>query len=193
MRSVVVAVPPTWEPVTTAEARAHCRIDTTDDDTLLSGLIKAAREHVELITWSSISQQTIDLWLDGWPSGGVIELPRSPIISVTYVKYYDADDREYTLDSSVYYANTIARPGQARLKYDQSWPTTTLREYNAVNVRYEAGYTAAANVPQAIKQAILMLVGHWYENREAMLIGASSEQLDFAVKALVNASRLFKF
>lgn len=193
MQSTVVAVGPTWEPVSLAEARAHCRVDINDDDLLLSGLITAAREHIEIIGWVTLPQQTLDLWLEDGFEDDEIKLPRPPAISVTHVKYYDTADVEYTLSTAVYYANVIGKPAEVHLKYGQNWPSTTLRDYNAVNVRYVAGYATPEAIPQRYKQAILLLVGHWYENRESAISGTISREIDFSVTALVRADRQFQY
>ncbi len=192
MNATQIVVQPTWEPVSVAEARAHCRIDLHDDDVLLGTLITAARQHIELIAWQAIPQQTIDLWLEEFEDDE-IELPNPPLQSVTYVKYYDTADVEYTLAASEYFLNTVVFPGEIHLKYGKYWPTIQLRDYNAVNVRYVAGFATPEAVPQRLKQAILLLVGHWYENREDSVSGTISRSIEFAVKALIGADRMFRF
>ena len=188
-----VITPPTIEPLTLAEAKAQCRIDIDDDDTLIAGMIQAAREYCEAIDWRSYLTQTIELWLEAWPGDDEIELPLPPLQSVTSVEYYDTDDVKYTLTASDYYVDTISEPGRVVLKNLKTWPTTSLRDYNAICVTYKAGWTTQAAVPQAIKQAMLLLIGHWYENREATTLGAVSRPIDFAVKALLGLKRMMQF
>ena len=123
------------------------------------------------------------------------EAARSPpLVSVTKIEYYDTADVKYTLATSVYTADTISVPGLVHLKYNQSWPTETLlRDYNAICVTYVAGYTSAALVPQRIRQAMLMLIGHWFENRESVLIGTISKPIEFGVTALLGVDRMMRF
>jgi uncharacterized phiE125 gp8 family phage protein len=180
-----VTVPPTSEPVTLAEAKAQCRVDISDDDAYITALIVAAREYCEAIDWCAYLTQTIELWLEDWPLDDEIELPRPPLQSVTKIEYYDVNDVKYTLPTTVYAADVVSVPGAIVLRYLQTWPTIVLREYNAICVTYVAGWDTPAYLPQVIKQAILLLVGHWYENREATTIGAVSRPIDFAVKALL--------
>jgi uncharacterized phiE125 gp8 family phage protein len=185
--------PPTFEPVTLTEAKAQCRIDIDDDDALIVGLIQAAREYCEAIDWCAYCTQTIELWLEDWPLDDEIELPRPPLQSVTSVEYYDVNDVKYTLPTTVYAADTVSVPGVVHLRYLQNWPLVVLRDYNAICVTYVAGWDETAYMPIVIKQAMLLLVGHWYENREAVTVGAVSRPIDFGVKALLalNSARSF--
>jgi uncharacterized phiE125 gp8 family phage protein len=188
-----VVTAPVLEPVTLTEAKAQCRVDILDDDTFITGLISGAREYVEKIDWRAFLSQTIELWLEGWPCDDDIHLPRPPLQSVTSVKYYDVADVEYTLSPTVYFVDVVSEPGRICLKDNQSWPSLTLREYNAVCVTYIAGWTAAASVPKTIKQAVQLVIGHWYENREASTVGAVSREIDMGVRALINLDRVKRF
>jgi len=165
-RALKSVTPPASEPVTLAEAKLHVRQDLDTDDTLITGLITAAREEVERICWHALLTQTWELVLDRWPAGDAIELPRPPLQSVTSVKYTDSSGAETTWSAANYVVDTDSTPGRIVLAYSVTWPTVVLQPTGGIRVRYVAGWTSAANVPQAIKQALLLLVGHWYENRE---------------------------
>ena len=165
-RALKSVTPPASEPVTLAEAKLHVRQDLDTDDTLITGLITAAREEVERISWHALLTQTWELVLDRWPAGDAIELPRPPLQSVTSVKYTDSSGAETTWSAANYVVDTDSTPGRIVLAYSVTWPTVVLQPTGGIRVRYVAGWTSAANVPQAIKQALLLLVGHWYETRE---------------------------
>lgn len=165
-RAHKVITPPASEPVTLAEAKLHVRQDLDTDDALITGLIAVARETVEGSSWYALLTQTWELVLDRWPYGIAIELPRPPLQSVTSVKYTDSSGTETTWDPANYIADTDSVPGRVVLAYNVSWPLTALRPAGAIRIRYVAGWTSAANVPQTLKQAMLLLIGHWYENRE---------------------------
>jgi len=190
---IKIITPPAIEPLTLAEAKAQCRVDITTDDALLATLISVARDTCERLAWRAFLTQTIELWLDAWPASNSIVLPRPPLQSVTKIEYYDIDDVKATLSSAVYSVDTIAEPGKVWLKYNQSWPTTSLREHNAICVTYVAGWTNPADVPQSARQAMLMLVGHWYENRESVLVGTISKSLEFGVMSLLGMNRVNQF
>jgi uncharacterized phiE125 gp8 family phage protein len=81
------------------------------------------------------------------------------------------------------------------MKGSASWPSATLRDVNGVNVRFVAGFgSAGTTVPQPIRQAILMLVGHYYENREAILAtGAMPKEVPLGVDSLLWPKRVLRF
>jgi uncharacterized phiE125 gp8 family phage protein len=188
-----LVTPPTAEPVTLAEAKAQCRVDGSDSDTYIEMLITAAREWCELHDWRAYMPQTWELILDAWPSRGAIEIPKPPLQSVASIKYTNRSGVEATLDSGVYLVDTYSEPGWVVLKNDKAWPMVTLREINGVVVRFTGGYASAADVPARIKQAILLLVGHWYENRENSVVGAVNRPIEMGVKALLGIDRAFRF
>src|SRR5690606_14420890 len=142
------------------------RVDGTDEDTLITGLIAAARETVETFAGRALITQTWELVLDDWPDSDTIKLPRPPLQSVTSVTYVDEAGVSHTLSSASYIVDTDSEPGRLVLKAGESWPSETLQAANGVRVRYAAGYGAAAAVPEKFKLAVKLLAVHWYENRE---------------------------
>jgi uncharacterized phiE125 gp8 family phage protein len=172
---------PVEEPIDLQEAKDHLRVDITADDALIGRQITAVRQVVEKMYDIALVNQTWDMYLNAFP-GGHIEIPIWPLSSVTSVKYTDIDSVESTYSSANYIVDTVSRPGQIVLKTSASWPGDSLIEVNGVVVRFIAGYGAtAATVPYPVKQAILLLLGDLYENREETLIveraTASAQQL----------------
>ena len=102
------------------------------------------------------------MYLDNFPAGG-FRIPCAPLVSVQSVKYYDVNNVEQTLVNTEYYVDAISKPG--RLVPATSWPATYVRP-NAVSIVLTAGYGVAADVPQVIKQAMLLMIGDMYNNRE---------------------------
>lgn len=160
---------PVTEPITLAEAKLHLRVDDNAEDTLIQGFITAAREQCEHILQRSIMSQTWELVLDTFPADGDIELFNPPIISITSVKYIDANTGlEVTLASNQYALDKDNEPGWLMPASGITWPAT-YDAANALRVRYMAGYADAASVPSSIKSWILLAIGVWYKNREAMV------------------------
>jgi len=174
---------PTEEPVSLAEAKLHLRVDISEDDTLIASLITAARELVEQQSWRALVSQTWDLYLDVIPAEAELKLPRPPLVSVTGVYYTPDGSTEQTLAASNYAVDAVSQPGRIVLKTGGSWPGDTLSIVNGFKVRYVAGYGAASAVPVRYKQAILLLVGHWYAHREA--VGTPGAPMALAVEALL--------
>jgi len=108
------------------------------------------------------------------------------------IRYYDIDDTEYFIDAGDYFVDTKSEPGRVVLNYGESWPSTVLRPANGVVVRYICGYGADSSyVPEQIRQAMLLAIGHWYENREDTVIAMSLQKLPRAVDALLHMRRIF--
>ncbi|QDV34022.1 head-tail connector protein [Tautonia plasticadhaerens] len=197
------ATPPAEEPVTTAEAKAHLRVEVDDDDTLIAALVVAARRLVEARLARALVSQAWDLTLDGFPRActqrpgswerswsyyGTLTVPLAPLASVSSITYVDAAGEEQTLDPSGYQV-VAGSPGLVVPAYGTSWPATRSRP-EAVTIRFTAGYGDAADVPQTLKLAVLLLVSHWYEHREAAidpLIGNGPVDLPYGVGALLAA------
>ena len=161
-----VKTPPATEPVSLSEAKAHLRVDGTDEDALITALITAARQKVEDWLGRALITQTLVYMRDEWPEGDEMALPGGQLLSLVSVKYKDSAGAEYTFGDVV--ADTQSIPGRIVLDYGCLWPTSvTLHPVNPICVEYTAGYGAtAASVPAKIKQAILLLVGELYRNRE---------------------------
>jgi uncharacterized phiE125 gp8 family phage protein len=162
--SLSVITPPASEPVTLSEAKAHLRVEVSTDDALITALIAAAREHAEAVTARAFLPQTLEARWDEWPT--TLALPRAPVASVSSVKYLDADGVEQTLSGQDYRVDLASIPPRITPTYGTLWPEAQAVT-GAVAVRFVAGYANAGAVPAAIKQAMLLLVAHLYENRAA--------------------------
>jgi len=165
------------------------------EDDLLTALITVARQYCEDYQNRAYITQEWELWLDDWPDEDYIRIPLPPLQSVEAVKYYGTDDTEYTIDSDDYFADTKSEPGRVALAYSGVWPTATLRPVNGVLVEFTAGYgDAASNVPERVRQAMLLLIGHLYENRQAVQVSEyrsiSALEVPFTVKALLSLDRV---
>lgn len=173
--------PPAAEPITTAEAKDHLRVVTDDEDALVASLVKAARQLVERVTNRALVTQTWVLKADCFPTW--FEMPLPPLASVVEITYVDPDGATQTLSSSVYEVDTTSEPGRVRLAYDQDWPSTRAHP-QSVSVEFMCGFGDAEGVPETLRQAIRLLVGHFYENREAVGMNAFHE-LPMAVRTLL--------
>ncbi len=164
--STQVVIQPATEPVSLAEAKAHLRVTSSDEDALISALIVAAREAAEHETGRSLITQTREKTLDVFPEA--IRLDYPPVQSITSIKFLDENGDEQTLSASSYKLDNASDscPAWIKIATGRAWPST-YPEINAVRVRYVAGWASAAEVPQSIKQWMLLNIGHWYENREA--------------------------
>lgn len=164
-RKIVIATDSTVEPVTVSELKFWARIDGDYEDTVLEGIIKTARKKVEDYLNRSLIEKTIELHLDNWEYNNY-ELPLSPVLSIDSVVTIDEDDTETTYSSDNYY---LAKGDPARIviKEDSTNPLNTDREIGGYKITYTAGYgTSADDVPQGIKDGLLLWATYIYENRD---------------------------
>ena len=159
---------PTAEPITLSEAKKHLEIATSDTshDVQITGLIQAAREQWEHDTDSVTTFRTLRVRIASWTDG--LSLPRSPIDSITSIQYFDGANALQTLSSSIYQLHD----GSIRIAYLQVLPGTSAR-WDAWSINYRAGYSAdGSKVPAVAKSAMLLLIGHYFENRDMLMSDA---------------------
>jgi len=192
-RSLTRATPPAVEPVSVSEAKAHLRVDSSDDDTYIGTLITAAREWCEQYLDRTLVNTQWTMRLDSFPHE--IELPRPPIATsgtttAVTLTYTLGDDSTATLSTTAYRVDRNSTPGVVRQLRAGTWPAN-LDDYNAVTVTWWAGYgSSGTSVPAAIRHAILMLVGHWYDgSRSGVMVGTISKEVEFGVKSLLDSQR----
>ena len=185
----VRTVAPTDTPVDVSILKEHLRISSADQATVLPIYVDAATAWVETYTGRALMRATYRLTLPGFYDR--MWLPyAAPLGGVTGITYYDTANALQTLASSIYTVPSDEEPACVRLAYGQVWPSVYDRA-DAVALTYTVGATAAASVPAPLRQAVLLLAGHFYENREAVLVSAISKEIEFAVTSLCAPYRVF--
>jgi len=201
-RSLVVSTASTAgnRPVTVAEMKEHLRVvDFTDDDTYIGELIDVATTWCEDYCDRTFADKAYTVAFDDF-YGTRIELPRPPVrlnataaSATVTISYVDTGGATQTL--------TWAQSGTQQFRLDRdhvpalvyplylaTWPSVRIDD-KSVQITYLAGYGGAANVPTPAKHAIKMLVGHWYANRETVLVGSISKEFEFAASTLLDPLR----
>jgi len=180
MRKTLVTAP-TKEAVSLNEAKNFCRIECDEDNNLLKKLITSARQYCESYTKRRYESQTWSLTLDRAEIEKCMQLEVFDVDSVTSVKGYDPDNVETTFVSGTDY-----EVFNNRLVLDISG--ASFRTYDSMVIEYSVG---ATETPRAIKDAINMLVLHWYENREAVVVGTASDLVHGEVLALLGSEIIY--
>jgi uncharacterized phiE125 gp8 family phage protein len=173
--------------------KKHMRIGIPDEDDLIAGYLTAARTYVEEGYDRALVTQTWDYFLDTFPwAGQSIELPIWPLQSVTSITYTDSNNSPTVWPSTNYFVDAVKKPGRIVLAYGQGWPAVSLRTANAVAIRYVAGYGDHTTVPFTTRTAIMLLVEHWYENREPIMAqrGVVPAEIEFTVRALLATTQI---
>ncbi|MCV6576272.1 MAG: head-tail connector protein [Cohaesibacter sp.] len=179
---------PSVLPLSMDEAKAQCRIDGDDFDQEITALIEAAVSYLDGYsgvlgkclmpqTWA----QEFDCWQD-------FPLILGPVLSVDSVKYFDLDGVLQSVSASVYRVERRMIGACLVRKSSALWPLADLAE-GPITVAWQAGYGSADMVPASIKQAMKLLIGHWFENREAVVVGTITSKLQMAVDALIEPHR----
>jgi uncharacterized phiE125 gp8 family phage protein len=175
--AIRLITPPAAEPITLTEAKAHLRVDHTEDDALISAIIEASRVYCEQYTGRAFVTQTWEEVIDLFPENEIM-IPLPPLQSVTSIKYDDGGGVEQTLSLTEYEVDTVSQPGWV-VPATGGWPSSVFEGINSVRIRFVAGYNPgtdspidlAANVPQSLKAAILLHVGQLYDQREDIVVG----------------------
>jgi uncharacterized phiE125 gp8 family phage protein len=195
VKNAKVTVAPAQEPITAAEAKLHCRVDHSTEDAIFSRLIPLARRKCEeLSKWAFITR-TYQAKLDCWPYGDTIKLLWPPLQSVTSIAYVDEAGGSHTFDASNYVVDTHSVPGRIVLKAaGDGWPGEALQVGGAITITYVAGFgNNPEHVPEEYKQAMLLLIGHLYENRESVVVqqGIGLVQVPQTVEWLLMTNRAY--
>jgi uncharacterized phiE125 gp8 family phage protein len=179
--------------IATADAKVHLRVDFDDDDAFIAGLVQAATDHLDAehgILGRALITQRWQLTMPKFPADNHIDLPVGRVQQVSSVTYYDTDNAQQTLANDQFRLIVNDESAIMELVEGASWPNTYARS-DAIAIQYDAGYgDTSADVPQAIRAAAMMLVGHWYENREAVVTGTIATTLPLAAKTLLTPYRV---
>jgi uncharacterized phiE125 gp8 family phage protein len=176
--------------LTLSDIKAHLRIDHESDDDWLINATLAATQWCEGFQNQIYLPRAIIEKRDAFPDHGKPLCPKyAPVQSVTTIHYYDGDGAYQLWASSLYVVDTDPKPARITPAYGERFPSTR-RQPNAVVLTYAAGYANGASVPASVKQAVRLLVGHWYENRENVLTGTISKEIEFGTRALLWMDRI---
>ena len=194
-RSLTRQTAPAVEPVTLSEAKAHLRVDTATDDAYISSLITAAREWCEQYLDSTLVHTQWVMRFDRFPPDGTmdIELPRPPMATAgtttaVALTFTFENGTTATYSTASFRVDRDGVPGTVKTLYGQTWPPH-LQDDNAISVTWWGGYGASGtSVPAAIRHAMLMLVGMWYERRMAA-DSMSGNEIPFGVQSLLDSQK----
>jgi uncharacterized phiE125 gp8 family phage protein len=177
---------PATEPLSYSDVKAYLRLNDDSEQAFVTSLITVARQIVEGQIWRPLISQTWAMQFDYSEIGtNIYNINKAPLLSVTDVKYYDEDDTLQTLAASQYEVDIYGSPARFRLI---NLPKLKDR-MNALQLNFTCGYTNAAAVPSPIKQAMYLIIGHLYENRQDVVTGTQVHQIPDSSKYLLEPYR----
>ena len=189
--SLVMTIPPAVEPVSVADAKAHMRIEGSDEDVLIASLLLTSRLHIEVALSLALITQSWTMTLDRWPTGRDVELPLTPLRSVDEVRVKNAAGVAIAVPAEGYLVDLASRP--ARLVWNNIVPPVPHVRAKGIEIDMTAGFGSTGDsVPAPLKHAILMLTAHWYEHRDPGEIGSDDARIPDAVSALINPFRTIR-
>lgn len=175
--------------ITLAEAKAHLRVQHSAEDTLITALIDSAYRHAESRTGRVFDSGQRTLVLDGFGStAGAIELPWTPVESIDSVEYVDPDGVTQSLNSPPLRLDTRQLYPLLMPQWGTEWPET-IAEPESVTITATVGMT---ETPGDVRAALLLLIGHFYENRESVIIGTISSELPMGVSMLLDPWKIMR-
>lgn len=179
---------PVEEPVTLAELKNSLRVDETADDLLLNSLITAARLSIETSSGTIMINQSWSFYRNAIRGKGAVHLPLSPLQTVDEIRLHHSDGTTSTLSEDEYSVDPAKTAPKVQFRN-----TTTSKvcnqELNSIEIRFTAGFGASATVvPDDLKQAVLMLASHWYEQRGHGGLGVIND-IPASVNAIIRAHK----
>lgn len=157
-----IVPPDAVEPVSVDEVKGALRVDHTDDDALLAAYTTSAREWLEARIQSKLALATYEFSIDSFPTAE-IRLPFGPVQSVTSIKYDDELGDEQTVDPATYQLDNVS--SDPWVFSAATWPVA-LDAFNAVRIRFVAGYADPALMPAAVRAALFLKVKELYDGED---------------------------
>lgn len=178
---------PAVEPIALADMKAFLRVETADDDAIIAALIAGSRIHVEVQTRRALITQSWRLSRDSWPAAGRLEVLPAPLQTLSAARVYDADGIANDIDMQAF----VPDPAASVLAFAPWALPVPGRRAAGIELDVVVGYgDDASDVPESMRQAIRLLVAHWYENRSLVASGTSGVALPQTVAALLAPYRV---
>ncbi len=180
---------PAVEPITLAEAKQFIRVEHDDDDDIIAALIAGSRIHVETQTRRALITQSWRLTRDVWPELGCVPVLPVPLRTLDVARVYRSDGSTLAIDVAAFTVDKAAAP--ARLAFMRGALPAPERAVGGIEIDVTCGYgNEPDDVPEPLRQAIRLLVAHWYENRGIVAAGGDVAVLPQTVAALLAPYRV---
>jgi uncharacterized phiE125 gp8 family phage protein len=177
---------PAAEPLTLADVKNFLRVEHDADDDLIAALIAAARIQIETDTHRALMTQTWRLVFDHWARHGQIDVRPAPLRSLVAARVYDSAGIAHTVDPQAFVVDTAS----ATLAFAPWSLAQPGRAFAGIEIDVSVGFGDADDVPAPLRQAMRLLVAHWYENRRIAANAGEAATLPATVAALIAPYRM---
>jgi len=178
-----LVTPPTEEPISLAEAKLYLRMDHDNEDVLIQSMVTAAREYCEQVQRRVYMNQQWELYPDTVEKSYTLKHP-TPVRAIDSVVYHLADGTDQTLAAEKYVLDARSLTEPAKLFLLES-PSGKIDPYKPITITADCGFEETSDMPKRWMQAMYLLMGHWYENREAWTPHGTGIRIPFAFEALL--------
>lgn len=183
----ILVTPPSAEPITLVEVKAHLRLNEAHEDALLAALIVTARAHLERETGLCLIRQTLRLCADDWPVDGIVRIARYPVRAIDDVTVYGPDGEASSVSLQDHLLDGEGRPARLWLRD----PPPPGRAINGIEIDFTAGFgEAGADVPDTLKRAMLLHVAHMFAFRGVVAPDEQPAGIPDSYERLIGAYRM---
>ena len=189
-QGTIVTVPSDGYALSVLEAKRQLRLEPedTDEEDHIADLCAAAHRKIERDLGYPILRQTLQTHLMGFPRGA-IWLGGGADAEVVSITYIDRAGEPQTVAVADWRLNAAGRIAELHRGPDFTWPATQCQP-GAVVIEWKAGWAKPSDVPEDLIHAMKLLVGHWDMNREAVVVGAISTEVQETLDDLLYQFRV---
>lgn len=169
------------------DVKQHIGVTHDLDDGIINTYLLAALKICEEVTDRVANETDYAVYYDAWPSCRYLPIPRAPVITAL-VEYKDTNGEWQTF--SDYSEDFISPTPRLYIPSSVTLPDLEEDEVNVIRIDFTAGYQGgeySTSLPDNYRQAVYLLTSHYYQNREAVLVGTNSKEIEFAVNALLGS------
>lgn len=167
-----------------AEVKARLGIRSNHRDAELERLLAAAQGQVEDYSGRLLTRRLYTQHCRRFEPGEPIDIWVYPVHEIEALTYQDPSGAAVPLADARLFA---PEGGLARVfpAVGAAWPAVGTPA--DIQLKVDAGYED--DVPPQLVQAVLLLVGHWFENHEAVVVGTSAVELPMGVRDICEQFR----
>jgi hypothetical protein len=198
--------------VSLAEAKQHLRVTASDDDSYISGLISMAVDACSNYLGYSIRKGTAKYGFDSFtgspalinpvnglniPSGNYLRV-NSRVLSLVSVSYVNANQAVTAFSGSDWITAPDPMGNYSRNIFINTAPDSITDDTIKYIVEVTEGFnpvgTSAVDpdtiFPMAIKHAALLLIGQYYDNRNAIVVGTIQAKISLGFEYLLDPYKI---